>query len=381
VARWSANGELGGLVSTLPRKWLSCSVIKEFIAIALLAVNGCSHSGPRSDAPLLEFVPQEIFATEQSAPGGVVEVTLANRSRRPVTVDRLASTCGCTAAELAVANPIPPGGAAKVRLKLSIPSVGDQQSTVNAFVTGSAAPAAALRLILHGKDIEPPTVWAAPPRVMLTGDEPGGIAVREITITTLEAAGEPQWLVGMTVPKHVDWLTAEVRGSPIEQPIGTMSVLRTYQITLRGQLPASPNASAYADVSLDTLAGGTRPPPTIAVVSRAEPKLYFSPSELVIPIPDDDSPVSKRSAFHAPAELATGLRCDAQALPKWLSVMISDTSEPYSQDHVVVELKVDSGLWRSQAQRDSAQLLTFRSASGEPVSATLSVRCYALDGR
>jgi hypothetical protein len=351
-------------------------IASAIVAMLLCGICGCSRGSEGLRASTIEFIPGEIVATQESAINGVVEVMLANRSNTPIAVERLSSNCGCTAAEQTTPGPISPGGAAKVRLSLSIPAFGDQHSAVTAHLAGSGAVAATLRLTLRGKAVEPPAVWAAPTTVLLTGEKPSEIAVREFPLTTLEAVGTPQWVTGLTMPDDVDWLTVEVRGPPTEVGFGSTAVLRTYQLVLRGRLPDASNSPLYADLGIATTTTAMKPSPTVATVIRTEPSVHFAPSELVIPIASDASElIKKTAAFFAPDELAASLRCDSERLPGWLFVEIRKAT---GTAHAVVDVAIDPIAWHRDDQRDAVPL-SFSSGTVTPISTTLLIRCRAIE--
>ena len=123
-------------------------------------------------------------------------LSLTNNSGRPVTLDRLESSCGCTVPELPRPAVVPAGGTLEVPLKISVPSGGTKVVLLTAVAGGEVAEA---RLSVLGRAADVPKIYDWGGELVVRRGENGLPERVAFAIDAIEEPGTPRWLAGVRV--------------------------------------------------------------------------------------------------------------------------------------------------------------------------------------
>lgn len=215
-----------------------------------------------------------------------VSVDLVNTGRSDIAIAAVHSTCDCT-----VAGPVPkqkfaPGERISLKLDVTLPYYGSQQTQVIVQTDPPSAQPAILVLQMHGRTVETPLVSDVPRPAQLIADRSGGMVEHRFEVETVEAIGSDPWLTGMTsdlAEARVELVDVRVT----RENVDAQTLTRTYEFLLRVPAPADERSVlTFALREEGTRPSVGRPQPYSVRVSYIPP-IRAVPEQLLLAIDDD----------------------------------------------------------------------------------------------
>ncbi len=321
---------------------------------AIMAWSGGCQQRPHAHAgPELQFAPSFHHFGPLQGPGEkIVQVQLNNGSAKTLTLQRLATSCGCVVPNVGLrpfgsghAVNLPPGVSQPIELRLDLNGAGEKSARIcasteegisaEATVTFTAVPAMQFR-----------------PDVVRTGPALPGSSHRETVDVLVGRTAKRYRLAGLNIGGK-DWLRAELLPDPVERTTGgDFHCVARIGVSLT--VPKAEGPSRFEGYVRLRFLEPDAPDLQLPVIVEVRPQRYFEPAEQIVATKSD-----------APAEVSATLRCAAAAELKLKSVPTWLTSH---------RLQHDGGVWtfhgalRGGDQAAHARRTLEFEADGEPLT-------------
>jgi hypothetical protein len=210
----------------------------------------------------------------------VATLQLRNLGRTPLRIVGVETSCGCTVVDELPKQPLPSGGAATLKVKVSLPDSGTKVTQLGIDYAASTTGRIVVPLELHGRKPDLPFARLRDAGISLPIADRTRSATRQLSIQTVEPAGEPPWIVGLR--PQAPWLTAVLKGEPEMGPSDAGQVARTYHLEIMATLPADAADSEFAEIEFETNSATTKRPPNLRVVTTLTPILKAVPAQLTV---------------------------------------------------------------------------------------------------
>jgi hypothetical protein len=287
--RESWRGSLQFVASTLP--------------VILLASFGCERSSSHGKlAEILSVEPHSaiIRFEEGESSERVATFQLRNDGQTPLRIVGVETFCGCTIVDQLPKHSIPAGSAAALKVKVSLPGSGTKVSQLAIDFAGSMTGRIVVPLELHGRKPDLPFALLRNTGVNLLIADRAQPVTRQLSIETVEKAGDPPWIVGLG--SRTPWLTAALKGDPDVVATDAEQVTRRYWIDITATFPTTSEEPEFAEIEFATDSASTKRPANLRVMMTLAPVLKAVPAQLTISRKWADSGVLERKF----AVIATG---------------------------------------------------------------------------
>ena len=251
----------------------------------------------RSQAPgkiLLSAVPHELNVHTSAGEVMHSEFKLLNEGTLPVTIERIDTSCHCTALDSIDKTKLDPGESAVVRLKLTPPSTGSQSAIVTIHLGDPAKSQVSVPVHMQGQEIHPPFFHGAAPKIRREYDPSGSHPV-EFEFLAVEAVGDP-WVIALDSNSKdivVGALVPRVDAEHSDSSGKVSSLMRAYRCRLDLKL-LTPGQTIRGLLTPRCRTTSQEHIPTIPVMIDYPSTVQVIPSELFVSAKDIKSSVIER---------------------------------------------------------------------------------------
>ena len=176
----------------------------------------------------LKVTPEVIEVKRRESDNESVSVELHNPGSRAIHIDKVETSCRCTSVDGIEQMDLAPGQTTMLKLKLQMPSFGQQEASVTIYSDATTTPKIRIPVKMRGTEIFPPYFLTNPQEVrhQMTSDTDRSV---EFEVSAVESPGEP-WMTGFD--SNNDAFSVVSCNSVITTNYDEKSLHRTYTCVL-----------------------------------------------------------------------------------------------------------------------------------------------------
>lgn len=304
-----------------PRRMFAIATIS-FAVIAALCAGTKLWTADKSLPSSFSILPPraEVARIKVDDPSDVmIQFRFVNRGRRPIEIQSVKTSCGCTVAGDPSKWILKPRDDATLDIRATLPIHGEKLATLTVTVSDGESQAILVPIVLRGVEPKPPFVDEAPERLELRPSSDDDELRREFDIVTVESDSDEPWITGFdsTMPlirtEIVDCIINRNRGSAIS---------RQYKVVLTADAKTLNNDPVGAWLSVVSRTPAVSQTKRIFVMIAPKTGLQVSPARVFFSHADIARGVVERNVVLTDGDADNSELVVLPAEESWLSASV-----------------------------------------------------------
>ena len=213
--------------------------MKRSAMVVVLAIAGLAGAGlwayrssgfgeSAAQVVALKVTPEFVDVKRGDSDTAMASIELHNTGSRAIHIEKVETSCHCTSVDSMTLMDLAPGQSTTIKLKLQLPNIGKQETSVTLFTDSPAMPKIRIPVKMQGAEIHPPYFLANPQvvRHLITGKDDRRVSFE---VSAVESPGEP-WMTGFdSTNEHFSVVSCD---STITTVYDETSLHRSYRCVL-----------------------------------------------------------------------------------------------------------------------------------------------------
>ena len=289
-----------------------------------------------------------------------ITLLLRNEGGSPLQITSVVTSCGCTVVETLSNGRVCPGEEARLRVRASVPDVGEKITYVDVFADSTLTPVVRATVVLKGSEPEVPYLTQLRDAILLAA-APGDLDTKEFSIAALEREDAAPWLCGV----HCDDDHFQATLSDPRPAVGALAgtVVRQYTVRVVFRAPTSGRRYGHMRIAARDRMEHVA---TVQISGEARSPLRAVPDSIVVSA--DQLPITKIIGFLIDGE---GDDLVVKAAPS-ANPLIEVGAVEYLAKQSLVAARVEIRIARVP-EGVGDYVSTINATCGEPSSRSLSI--------
>lgn len=284
----------------------------------------------------LKVTPENVEVKRGESDTEYVSVELHNPGPRAIHIDKVETSCHCTSVDTLNQMDLAPGQTTTLNLKLQLPGVGKQETSVTIYSNSVTTPKVRIPVKMQGAEIFPPYFLTNSEEVrhqMTSGDD----RRVQFEVSAVESPGEP-WITGFDSNNNA--FSVVSCESAITTQYDEKSLHRTYTCTLEVSR-FTPGETLRGSLRSKCRTESMKPLPILSVTITSVATAKAIPAQLFITQKSRQAlPISKTIVIETAASNANPVR-EVSASVDWITIARLSSSETHPVYRMTITPPVD----------------------------------------